>query len=92
MPTDLNFPDEGYAIMLSVFYVPFCLLVVPSVMLTRKIGPKWTIPGYMIGWGGMAMVNAGCKNFAGVLAVRLCNCSPCALAAESNGKKKADTK
>lgn len=72
MPTDLNFPDEGYAIMLSVFYVPFCLLVVPSVMLTRKIGPKWTIPGYMIGWGGMAMINAGCKNFAGVLAVRLC--------------------
>ncbi|EAL19013.1 hypothetical protein CNBI0260 [Cryptococcus deneoformans B-3501A] len=71
MPTDLNFPDEGYAIMLSVFYVPFCLLVVPSVMLTRKIGPKWTIPGYMIGWGGMAMINAGCKNFAGVLAVRL---------------------
>lgn len=40
----------------------------------------------------MAMVNAGCKNFAGVLAVRLCNCSPFALAAESNGKKKADTK
>lgn len=24
MTTDLNFPDNGYAVMLSVFYLPFC--------------------------------------------------------------------
>ncbi|OWZ33331.1 high-affinity nicotinic acid transporter [Cryptococcus neoformans C23] len=71
MTTDLNFPDEGYSIMLTVFTVPFACLVVPGVMLTRKIGPRFTIPGYMLGWGAMAMINAGCKNFAGVLVVRL---------------------
>lgn len=71
MTTDLNFPDEGYSIMLTVFTVPFACLVVPGVMLTRKIGPKITISGYMFGWGAMAMINAACKNFAGVLVVRL---------------------
>ncbi|WVQ84746.1 hypothetical protein IAT38_006903 [Cryptococcus sp. DSM 104549] len=71
MTTDLNFPENGYGTMLSIFYVPFCVLVVPGVMLTRKIGPKWTIPGYMFGWGAMATINAGCTNFRGVLAVRI---------------------
>lgn len=58
--------------MLSLFYIPFSTLAIPGVMLTRKIGPKWTIPGYMIGWGTMAMVNAACVNFAGAVIVRLC--------------------
>lgn len=58
--------------MLSLFYITFSTLAVPGVMLTRKIGPRWTIPGYMMGWGAMAMLNAACTNFAGVLIVRLC--------------------
>lgn len=68
----MNFPANGYAIMLSTFYITFSTLAIPGVMLTRKIGPRWTIPGYMVGWGTMAMLNAACKNFAGVLVVRLC--------------------
>lgn len=57
--------------MLTVFTVPFACLVVPGVMLTKKIDPKITIPGYMFGWGAMAMINAACRNFEGVLVVRL---------------------
>lgn len=68
---DLNFPTNGYSLMLSLFYITFSTLAVPGVMLTRKIGPRWTIPGYMIGWGSMAMLNAACTNFASVLVVRL---------------------
>ncbi|RDW78369.1 hypothetical protein BP5796_06221 [Coleophoma crateriformis] len=71
MTVDLNFPTNGYAIMLSVFYVPFCVMVVPGVMLTRKIGPRWTIPGYMIGWGAMAMISAAARSFASQLVIRL---------------------
>ena len=62
--------------MLSVFYVPFSTLGIPGVMLTRYIGPVWTIPGMMFGWGTMALINAGCTNFAGVVAVRLCRYRP----------------
>lgn len=57
--------------MLSVFYVTFSTMAIPGVLLTRKIGTKWTVPGYMAGWGLMATINAGCHNFGGVLAVRL---------------------
>ena len=60
--------------MLSIFYVPFCTMAIPAVMLTRRIGPKYTIPGYMFGWGTMALVNAACTNFAGVVVIRLCEC------------------
>lgn len=60
--------------MLSTFYVTFSTLAVPGVMLTRRIGPRWTIPGYMMGWGSMAMFNAACRNFAEVLVVRLRKC------------------
>lgn len=75
LTADLNFPTNGYALMLSLFYITFSTLAIPGVLLTRKIGPKWTIPGYMIGWGTMAMINAACTNFAGVLVVRLCTSS-----------------
>lgn len=61
--------------MLTIFYITFSTLAVPGVMLTRKIGPRWTIPGYMTGWGVMAILNAACRNFGGVLAVRLCRSS-----------------
>ncbi|GFZ47433.1 Uncharacterized transporter [Saitozyma sp. JCM 24511] len=71
MTTDLHFPTNGYALMLTLFYIPFCTLVVPGVMLTRKVGPRWTIPGYMVGWATMCMINAGSSNFAGTLVVRL---------------------
>lgn len=71
MTTDLHFPYNGYGIMLSVFYITFSTMAIPGVLLTRKIGAKWTVPGYMAGWGLMATVNAGCRNFGGVVAVRL---------------------
>lgn len=60
--------------MLSVYYVFLCTLGVPGMMLTRKIGPKYTLPGYVICWGAMAMLNAGVTNFGGCLAVRACEC------------------
>lgn len=40
-------------------------------MLTRWIGPKWTIPGYIIGWGAMATINAAVRNFGETVAVRM---------------------
>ncbi|TYJ53842.1 hypothetical protein B9479_005529 [Cryptococcus floricola] len=71
MTTDLNFPNEGYSLMLTIFFIPFCLLGIPGVMLTRKVGPRWTVPGYMIGWGSMAAISAACKNFGSILGVRI---------------------
>ncbi|WWC89619.1 uncharacterized protein L201_004544 [Kwoniella dendrophila CBS 6074] len=70
MTKDLHFPNEGYGIMISINNIPWVLMVVPMVILSRKIGPKFTIPGYMISWGIMVLINAAVKNFAGVLVTR----------------------
>jgi hypothetical protein len=58
--------------MLSVFYIPFATLVVPGVMITRKVGPHWSLPAMMMGWGAMATINAAAGSFAGCLVIRLC--------------------
>ncbi len=70
IPADLHFPTNGYAVVLSLVYVPFCVLIVPRVMLTRKIGPRINLPTYMIGWGSMAMINAGARSYAGSIVIR----------------------
>lgn len=43
MPEDLNMPDNGYGIALSLFYIPFVLAEVPSNLLlnTGKIPPNY---------------------------------------------------
>ncbi|KAG7445412.1 MFS general substrate transporter [Guyanagaster necrorhizus] len=71
LDTDLKFKGNDYSIMLSVFYVPFCTLTVPAIALSKKIGAKVALPLYMITFGGMCMINAAVKNFAGCLVVRL---------------------
>jgi len=57
--------------MLSLFYLTGSTFVIPAVMLTRKIAPKWTVPWYIFGWGFMATINAACTNYAGVMMVRI---------------------
>lgn len=43
MPEDLDMPDNGYGIALSLFYIPFVLAEVPSNLLlnTGKIPPNY---------------------------------------------------
>ncbi|KAK0460434.1 major facilitator superfamily domain-containing protein [Desarmillaria tabescens] len=71
LETDLHFHGNDYSIMFSVFYVPFCTLTVPAIALSKKIGAKVALPLYMFTFGGMCMINAAVKNFAGCLVVRL---------------------
>ncbi|EIW67160.1 hypothetical protein TREMEDRAFT_72183 [Tremella mesenterica DSM 1558] len=71
LDTDLHFHGNQYNIMLTVFYVPFCVCAYPGTFLTKKYGAHIMLPLYMTGWGVMAMCNAAVKNFAQCLAVRL---------------------
>ena len=47
--------------MLTVFYIPFCLMAYPGTYLTKRFGPNTMLPIYMIGWGSMAKINASVK-------------------------------
>ncbi|KAK0442524.1 major facilitator superfamily domain-containing protein [Desarmillaria tabescens] len=71
LETDLHFHGNDYSIMLSVFYISFCTHTVPTIALSKKIGAKVALPLYMFTFGGMCMISAAVKNFAGFLVVRL---------------------
>ncbi|WVQ81829.1 hypothetical protein IAT38_003956 [Cryptococcus sp. DSM 104549] len=71
MDVDLGFVKNEWNIMLTVFFIPYCLMAYPGTYLSKKFGPNRMLPIYMCGWGAMAMINAGVKNFKECLAVRL---------------------
>ncbi|GBE78324.1 Uncharacterized transporter [Sparassis crispa] len=71
MTKQLHFVGNQYNIMLTVFYIPFCIMTIPGALLTKRFGPHRMLPLYMMGWGAMAMLNAACKNYGGVVAVRM---------------------
>lgn len=71
MTKDLHFVGNQYNVMLSAFFVPFCTMAIPGALMTKRFGPHRMLPLYMIGWGSMAMLNAACKNYGGVVAVRM---------------------
>ncbi|KAM0748520.1 MFS general substrate transporter [Meredithblackwellia eburnea MCA 4105] len=71
MTTDLHFGTNDYSLIQTVFYIPFCTLTVPGNALTKRFGPLFTLPTMMIGWGGMAAINAACRNSGQVMAVRV---------------------
>ncbi|WWC73878.1 uncharacterized protein I206_107850 [Kwoniella pini CBS 10737] len=71
MDKDLGFTGNQWNIMLTVFFIPYCLMAYPGTYMSKKFGPERMLPIYMGGWGAMAMINAGVKNFAECLVVRL---------------------
>ncbi|KAK7202800.1 major facilitator superfamily domain-containing protein [Myxozyma melibiosi] len=70
MTTDLNFVNNQYNIILSVFYVPYVLFAFPIAMLGKKYGPSVVLPILMFGFGSMSLIASGVKNFGGLMAVR----------------------
>ncbi|RSL53837.1 hypothetical protein CEP51_014814 [Fusarium floridanum] len=68
---DLNFKGNEYSLLILLFYIPFGTLDLPLNLLTKKLSAKWVLPTLMVGWGGIATVQIACKNFAGILVLRL---------------------
>ncbi|WRT66075.1 uncharacterized protein IL334_003028 [Kwoniella shivajii] len=70
MTTDLHFPTDGYAIVLSIFYVFFSFCGIPAMILTRYFGAHRTLPLFMLGFGSMSMINAAAPNLASSIVIR----------------------
>ncbi|WOO83087.1 putative transporter [Vanrija pseudolonga] len=71
MDLDLGFKGNEWNTMLTVFYVPFCVMAYPGTFMSKKFGAHRTMPIYMAGWGVMALVTAAVKNYHQTLVVRL---------------------
>lgn len=71
MSTDLNFVGNEYSLLILLFYVPNGLCDLPLNLLLKRFSGRIMLPSLMVGWGACALIQAACKNFGGLLAIRL---------------------
>ncbi|KAF4493272.1 major facilitator superfamily transporter [Fusarium agapanthi] len=71
MSKDLNFKGQEFSLLILLFYVPNGLCDLPLNLLLKKFSGRIMLPSLMVGWGSMALLQAACKNFGGMLAIRL---------------------
>ena len=70
--TDLGLDDLQYNIVLSLFFIPYILLEIPSNILLKKFKRPSVYLGILVtSWGVIMTLHGVVKNFAGLLVVRL---------------------
>ncbi|BAE58454.1 unnamed protein product [Aspergillus oryzae RIB40] len=68
---DLNLKGEEYQVCVSILFVGYLLMQVPSNMILNRSGkPSIYLPGCMVVWGIISCLTAVTKDFGGLLAVR----------------------
>lgn len=55
---------------MTVFYVPYILIDVPSNWFVKYIGANYYLPGLLIAWGIVGMCTGFVKDYGGLLACR----------------------
>lgn len=63
MQTDLNLVGYRFNWALSIFYIVYLLVEVPSNILLKKVGPRFYIPALVVGFGFVSMCTAFVHNF-----------------------------
>lgn len=67
---DLGLHGHQFSLIVTALNVPFACLTVPGVMLARRLGAHVAMPGFMLCWGTVCLLNAAVTNFSGMVAVR----------------------
>ncbi|KAH8895661.1 major facilitator superfamily transporter [Thozetella sp. PMI_491] len=71
MGADMGFVGEQYSLLILLFYIPNGLFDLPLNMLTKRFSGRTMLPILMTGWGIMSLLQAACKSWGPMLAVRL---------------------
>ncbi|ESZ94247.1 hypothetical protein SBOR_5381 [Sclerotinia borealis F-4128] len=68
---DLNLTGDQFQTSVSILFVGYLLMQVPSNLLLNKLGkPSLYLPGCMVIWGFISGATAGCKTYGSLLACR----------------------
>ncbi|KAF5873137.1 putative pantothenate transporter liz1 protein [Botrytis fragariae] len=71
MEEDLNLVGDQYQTCVSILFVGYLLMQIPSNLFLNKIGkPALYLPGAMMIWGVISGATAGTQSFAGLLVCR----------------------
>ena len=63
METDLDLVGFRFNWALTVFYIPYLLVEVPSNILLKRVGPRYYLPSLVAGFGFVSMCTAFVKDF-----------------------------
>ncbi|QKX54712.1 uncharacterized protein TRUGW13939_01800 [Talaromyces rugulosus] len=72
MAEALQLSSSGYSLAVSIFFVGYLLLEVPSNMILSRTRPSLYLPGLMIVWGGMVIAYVGISTKEHLIALRFC--------------------
>ncbi|ODO05447.1 tartrate transporter [Cryptococcus wingfieldii CBS 7118] len=71
LQADLNLTDTEYSTCLSILYVGYILMQIPSNMIINKISrPSWYIGSAMLLWGMISTCSGVTKSFGSLVATR----------------------
>ena len=70
MATDLNLIGYRFNWALSIFYIVYLMVEVPSNIILKRVGPRFYLPLLVVGFGFVSMCTAFVKDFHGLCVAR----------------------
>lgn len=67
---DIGLHGNQYYLLITIFYVPFCLFGTPISLLIKRFTAARVLPLMMIGFGTMCICTSAVKNFAQIFTIR----------------------
>ncbi|KAF2718325.1 MFS general substrate transporter [Polychaeton citri CBS 116435] len=67
---DLGLDGKKFNVALSVFYIPYIVVDVPSNWVVKYFKAGYYLPALLLSWGLVCMCTGFVKNYAGLLAAR----------------------
>lgn len=70
MAKDIDIAGTRFNWALSIFYIMYLLVEVPSNIILKRVGPRFYLPALVVGFGLISMCTAFVKSYAGLLVAR----------------------
>ncbi|PSS37512.1 hypothetical protein PHLCEN_2v719, partial [Hermanssonia centrifuga] len=70
MQKELNMTNNQYSIALTVTYVPYILIELPSNLLLKRVGPNKLLPAMLTLWGIVTIFQGFITTYAGLVICR----------------------
>lgn len=68
--TDLGLTGVQYNTALTIFFVPYIVLEIPSNIMLKRLGPRIWIPACCLGFGLVSVCQGLTQNYGGLLTTR----------------------
>lgn len=71
LEADLGLQGLQFNWALSIFYIVYLLVEVPSNIILKRVGPRLYLPGLVVGFGLVSLCTAFVTSYAGLMVARV---------------------